>query len=123
MGAACANPAQKLLAMRMPTAAVCVPSPRQPAEFVLAATVGSLGVVAIACVRIFLGWKYVGDRLFSATVAYEESGVSAAGQTGRAVPGCFVPVALHAAAWDCCRQLSPCSCPVACSLLACQKQL
>lgn len=47
---------------------------RDPAEFILATVVGSLVVVAAACVRIFLGWKYVGDRLFSATVAYEETG-------------------------------------------------
>ncbi|GBF89149.1 DUF1230 family protein [Raphidocelis subcapitata] len=47
---------------------------KDPAEFLLATSVGSLLVVAVACLRIFLGWKFVGDRLFSATVAYEETG-------------------------------------------------
>ncbi|KIZ07014.1 Uncharacterized protein ycf36 [Monoraphidium neglectum] len=47
---------------------------KDPAEFVLSAAVGSLVVVSIACIRIYLGWKYVGDRLFSAAVPYEETG-------------------------------------------------
>ncbi|MEW5298128.1 MAG: hypothetical protein WDW36_001282 [Sanguina aurantia] len=46
----------------------------QPAEFALASTVGALFVVAILTLRLFLGWQYVGDRLMSATVPYEESG-------------------------------------------------
>jgi hypothetical protein len=46
----------------------------QPFEWVLSATVGSLVVVAIVVVRIFLGWSYVSDRLLSATYAYEETG-------------------------------------------------
>jgi hypothetical protein len=55
------------------------PSHSQPAEFVLSAAVGSLVVVALASVRIYLGWRYVGDRLFSAAVPYEESGWCAPG--------------------------------------------
>jgi hypothetical protein len=32
----------------------------------MSASVGSLVVVAIVVVRIYLGWQYVGDRLMSA---------------------------------------------------------
>lgn len=46
----------------------------QPIEWVLSASVGSLVVVAIVVVRIFLGWAYVSDRLLSASYAYEETG-------------------------------------------------
>eukprot|EP00775_Hariotina_reticulata_P003658 gene3658-3919_t len=47
---------------------------KQPLEFFLSASTGSLLVVAIAMVRIYLGWSYVGDRLLSAAVPYEETG-------------------------------------------------
>ncbi len=40
-------------------------------EWALSACVGSLVVVALVVVRIFLGWAYVSDRLLSATYAYE----------------------------------------------------
>ncbi len=46
----------------------------QPAEFLLSGTLGALVVVAAAVVRIFLGWQYVGNRLLSASVEYEETG-------------------------------------------------
>ncbi len=46
----------------------------QPAEFVLAATAGSLVVVCAALVRVYLGWAYVGNRLLSAVIEYEETG-------------------------------------------------
>ena len=46
----------------------------QPAEFCLSAGLGSLLVVAVAVLRIYLGWAYVGDRLLSAAVEYEETG-------------------------------------------------
>jgi hypothetical protein len=47
---------------------------RQPAEFALAAGAGTLVVVAVALVRIYLAWSYVGNRLLSAVVEYEETG-------------------------------------------------
>ena len=31
-------------------------------------------MVAVAILRIYLGWAYVGNRLLSAAVDYEESG-------------------------------------------------
>lgn len=46
----------------------------QPAEFCLSAGLGSLLVVAVAVLRIYLGWAYVGNRLLSAAVEYEETG-------------------------------------------------
>jgi len=46
----------------------------QPIEWALSASVGSLVVVTIVVVRIYLGWAYVSDRLLSATYAYEETG-------------------------------------------------
>jgi hypothetical protein len=60
------------------------PAPLQPIEFILSASVGSLLVVAIAIVRIFLGWQYVGNRLLSAAVEYEETGWCAAPRARRA---------------------------------------
>jgi hypothetical protein len=46
----------------------------QPLEFALSASAGSLVVVAVALVRIYLAWAYVGNRLLSAVVEYEETG-------------------------------------------------
>ena len=46
----------------------------QPIQFMLSSTTGSLAVVAVAILRIYLGWAYVGNRLLSAAVDYEESG-------------------------------------------------
>ena len=52
----------------------------QTAQFVLSGATGALAVVAVAVIRIYLGWAYVGDRLLSAAVDYEETGWSAAHQ-------------------------------------------
>lgn len=46
----------------------------QPLQIVLSASMGSLTVVAAASLRIYLGWKYVGDRLMTAILEYEETG-------------------------------------------------
>lgn len=46
----------------------------QPIEFAMSAAIGALVVVAVAVLRIYLGWAYVGDRLLSAAVEYEETG-------------------------------------------------
>lgn len=40
----------------------------------MAGTLGALAVVAAAVIRIYLGWAYVGSRLLSASVDYEETG-------------------------------------------------
>lgn len=56
--------------------ALCLPAPAdpQPLEFMLSATTGSLLVVSVLMLRIFLGWSYVQERLRSAAVPYEETG-------------------------------------------------
>uniref|UniRef100_A0A0E0NX05 DUF1230 family protein n=2 Tax=Oryza TaxID=4527 RepID=A0A0E0NX05_ORYRU len=45
-----------------------------PLKFVLAAGIGTLLLVSLVVLRIYLGWSYVGDRLLSAVVPYEETG-------------------------------------------------
>ena len=62
-GCACMLGARSLCCVRL-----------QSAEFLLSGTVGAAFVVALAVLRIYLGWSYVGDRLLSAAVAYEETG-------------------------------------------------
>ena len=52
--------------------------PAQPIQFFLSSTMGALFVVVVAITRIWLGWAYVGNRLLSAAVDYEESGWCAA---------------------------------------------
>lgn len=46
----------------------------QPLEWAVAGCLGALVVVSLVVLRIYLGWAYVGDRLLSASVAYEETG-------------------------------------------------
>ncbi|GLC44649.1 hypothetical protein PLESTB_001329500 [Pleodorina starrii] len=46
----------------------------QPLEWFLSGTTGALVVVAVVVIRIYLGWSYVGERLLSAAVPYEETG-------------------------------------------------
>lgn len=46
----------------------------QPIEWFLSGSTGALLVVAVVVIRIYLGWAYVGDRLLSAAVPYEETG-------------------------------------------------
>nr|XP_029154059.1 protein CONSERVED IN THE GREEN LINEAGE AND DIATOMS 27, chloroplastic isoform X2 [Arachis hypogaea] len=46
----------------------------EPLRFILAAGTGSLFIVSLIVLRIYLGWSYVGDRLLSAVIPYEESG-------------------------------------------------
>ena len=71
-----ATPNQPLQPCDLP---LCRPPPPhlaspQPLEFFLSGSTGSLLVVAVAALRIFLGWKYVGDRLLTASLEYEETG-------------------------------------------------
>ncbi|KAJ0098081.1 hypothetical protein Patl1_28565 [Pistacia atlantica] len=47
---------------------------QEPLRFVLAAGTGTLFLVSLIVLRIYLGWSYVGDRLLSAVIPYEESG-------------------------------------------------
>jgi Conserved in the green lineage and diatoms 27 len=57
-----------------PVAAASFPPHKQIAQFVLCGAAGaSIGVILLL-VRLYLGWFYISDRLFSPTVFYEESG-------------------------------------------------
>lgn len=57
-----------------PVAAASFPPHKHIAQFILCGAAGaSIGVVLLL-VRLYLGWFYVSDRLFSSTVFYEESG-------------------------------------------------
>ncbi|KAL2471963.1 Protein of unknown function (DUF1230) [Abeliophyllum distichum] len=46
----------------------------EPLRLVLGAASSGFFVVTLAVVRMYLGWAYVGNRLLSATVEYEETG-------------------------------------------------
>ncbi|KAK4584813.1 hypothetical protein RGQ29_022486 [Quercus rubra] len=58
----------------VPIAAASFNPARDPLRFVLAAGTGTLFLVSLIVLRIYLGWSYVGDRLLSAVIPYEESG-------------------------------------------------
>lgn len=58
----------------VPIAAATFNPSREPLRFVLAAGTGTLFLVSLIILRIYLGWSYVGDRLLSAVIPYEESG-------------------------------------------------
>ncbi|CAM8951171.1 unnamed protein product [Rhodiola kirilowii] len=57
-----------------PVAAASFNPSREPLRFALAAGIGTLFLVSLIVLRIYLGWSYVGDRLLSAVVPYEETG-------------------------------------------------
>ncbi|XP_038719849.1 protein CONSERVED IN THE GREEN LINEAGE AND DIATOMS 27, chloroplastic isoform X2 [Tripterygium wilfordii] len=57
-----------------PVAAASFNPSREPLRFALAAGTGTLFLVSLLVLRIYLGWSYVGDRLLSAVIPYEESG-------------------------------------------------
>ncbi|RXI07083.1 hypothetical protein DVH24_026219, partial [Malus domestica] len=58
----------------LPIAAASFNPSRDPLRFALAAGTGTLFVVLLIVLRIYLGWSYIGDRLLSAVIPYEESG-------------------------------------------------
>ncbi|KAI4315039.1 hypothetical protein L6164_027888 [Bauhinia variegata] len=58
----------------VPISAASFNPSRDPLRFVLAAGTGTLFIVSLIVLRIYLGWSYVGDRLLSAVIPYEESG-------------------------------------------------
>ena len=45
-----------------------------PVQFFLCGAGGAMFFVALVLLRLYLGWKYVSDRLDSPDVSYEESG-------------------------------------------------
>lgn len=58
----------------VPIAAASFNPSKDPLRFLLAASTGTLFLVALIVLRIYLGWSYVGDRLLSAVIPYEETG-------------------------------------------------
>ncbi|KNA10187.1 hypothetical protein SOVF_146700 [Spinacia oleracea] len=58
----------------MPVAAASFNPSKEPLRFLLASGTGTLFLVSLIVLRIYLGWSYVGDRLLSAVIPYEESG-------------------------------------------------
>lgn len=58
----------------VPIAAASFNPSREPLRFVIAAGTGTLFLVSLIVLRIYLRWSYVGDRLLSAVIPYEESG-------------------------------------------------
>ncbi|KAH7434671.1 hypothetical protein KP509_06G029700 [Ceratopteris richardii] len=57
-----------------PIASASFEPSREPLRFVLAGGAGALFAVAVIVLRLYLGWSYVGNRLLSAVVPYEETG-------------------------------------------------
>jgi hypothetical protein len=57
-----------------PVAAASFPIARYPIQFTLFCLCGGLIMVALAVIRLYLGWIYIRDRLQDETVFYEESG-------------------------------------------------
>ena len=41
---------------------------------VVSSHIGALGVVLLVCLRLYTGWGYIGSRLQSKTIEYEETG-------------------------------------------------
>ncbi|KAK1423419.1 hypothetical protein QVD17_18722 [Tagetes erecta] len=58
----------------IPVSAASFNPASDPLRFLLAAGTGTLFLVSLVVLRIYLGWSYVGDRLLSAVIPYEESG-------------------------------------------------
>jgi hypothetical protein len=57
-----------------PVAAASFPPHKQLIHFFLCSLAGASVGVILALVRLYLGWSYVRDRLFSSVIFYEESG-------------------------------------------------
>lgn len=57
-----------------PVAAASFSPQKHIAHFILCGAAGASVGVVLALVRLYLGWFYVRDRLYSPTVFYEESG-------------------------------------------------
>lgn len=57
-----------------PIASGTYPPQQAPLPFFVCGSLGSLLTVAVVVLRLYLGWSYVGTRLLSASVEYEETG-------------------------------------------------
>jgi len=61
------------LLLTAPISSASFPPQKQIIPFILASALGSGLFVAFALVRLYLGWKYIGDRLKETKIFYEES--------------------------------------------------
>lgn len=57
-----------------PVAAASFPPEKYPVQFILGGATGAGLLLTLALLRLYLGWRYVRDRLLSPTIPYEESG-------------------------------------------------
>lgn len=57
-----------------PVAASSFPILKSPTKFFISGTAGTSFLLLLVLVRLYLGWVYIRNRLFNATIAYEESG-------------------------------------------------
>jgi hypothetical protein len=57
-----------------PIAAYSFPITKKPLLFTLASGLGGFFILAIVLVQLYLGWRYVCDRLQQDVIFYEESG-------------------------------------------------
>jgi Conserved in the green lineage and diatoms 27 len=57
-----------------PLAAASFPIAKYPFQFGIATVAGSSIFVALAAIRLYLGWIYIKNRLYNEAIFYEESG-------------------------------------------------
>ncbi len=57
-----------------PIAAASFPLQKQPLLFMISGVLGTSLILGLVIIRLYLGWFYIGDRLKSDKVFYEESG-------------------------------------------------
>ncbi len=57
-----------------PIAWASFPLDRYPVKLVLSASLGGMFLLSLVLVRLYLGWRYIRDRLHTENLSYEESG-------------------------------------------------
>lgn len=57
-----------------PVAATSFPISKYPVQFALSGGAGAFLIPVLILTRLYLGWRYVRDRLYQEIVSYEESG-------------------------------------------------
>lgn len=61
-------------AFATPIAWASFPLDRYPAKLVLSANLGGMFLLSLVLIRLYLGWRYIRDRLQTDKLTYEESG-------------------------------------------------
>ncbi len=61
------------LMLTAPISAASFPPVEKTGAFILASCLGSSLFVGLALIRLYLGWAYIGDRLKTTKIVYEES--------------------------------------------------